>query len=394
MKTVEIKKGAKSLIEKHFYSIYSKWVKSDSSLSNGDFVKFLFNGEVIGYGFYEKIGSIGGRIISYISEYDNPDLNELIRWRVNQGYLIRKKIGEKKERGYRLLYGDCDGTPGLITDVFNDTSVIQTTSYGWDRNLSLLADAIVKAGISERVFLKNDQRGRKFFGLPIEKKFLHGEPPPYTYIKEDDLIFKIDFLNGQKTGFYLDQREARKKISSLSLDGAKILDLFSYTGSFSAHALKAGASFSLLVDEDDRALNIAKENLIKNGFEDKFEIIRGRVEKVIDSLLIKKMQFDIVIVDPPAFIPSKNLYEKGIKAYKKLFGNTLRLVKLGGYIYASSCSFHLSSDELLKILQEWINYYGYKSRVIYELSPFNVFPFTRPLDVELRYLKGFLLELE
>ncbi len=393
MKKVELKKEAAGLIEKGIYTIYSKWVKPQGNISNGEFIEVVFEDEVIGYGFYERIGAIGVRLIAYVRENPPTTLEEIISWRINKAFRERRVCGEKSESGYRLLYADADGTPGLIVDVFNETCVIQSTSYGWDKCINVLSAALTSQGVCERVYLKNDQRARKSYGMPIERKFIIGSGEPRTIIKEGKAKFIVDFEKGHKTGFYLDQRRARLKISEMNLNGFKVLDLFSYTGAFAVQALLAGADEAILVEENNFAVENAIENLKINEVCDKAYVIRGRVERFLDSIFFRKIKFNLVIADPPAFIPSIEYKERGFKAYMKLYENIVRVVEPGGFIYASSCSYHLSRDELLNILCRVAQNYGYNIKIIYELPATTATPYTRLVDDELRYLKGFLIEV-
>ena len=394
MNKVELKPEAAKFIRRRAYTLYSKWIEERFDITQGSFVEFSLDGEVVARGFYERIGAIGGRILAYVSENDSNDLEEIILWRLEEAWKLRMAGGERKEEGFRLLYADSDGTPGLIVDIFGGTAVVQSSSYGWDRSSEMLAEKMVKLGISERVFLKNDQRGRKSFGLPIERRFLVGGPPPEEMIEENGFRISVNFGEGQKSGYYLDQKEARKRIYRMDLSGIKALDLFSYTGSFSLSALGAGASYSLLVDEDERALAIASRNMELNGFEGKFGLIRGRVEKVLDWLKAKRRKFDFIIADPPAMIPNPGAKEKGMKAYEKLFQNAISVLEPGGFLYASSCSYPLGEKELLRILRMAASERGYTMRVLFHLSPYNAIPYVRAQDEELLYLKGFLIKLE
>ncbi len=394
MKKVELKPGVESFLRKGLYTVYSKWVKADASVSNGDFVEVYYNDELIGYGFYEKIGAIGLRVLAYLRENPPDSLEEIIKWRIRKAFSKRRLGGEKPENGYRLIYADSDGMPGLIADVYNDVCVIQSTSYGWDRNLELLGKIIADEGIAERVYLKNDQRARKTFGLPVEKRFIIGGGEARTVIIEDRARFMVDFENGHKTGFYLDQRPARLRIAQMRLDGLRVLDLFSYTGAFAIQALLAGAEEATLVEENLYATMLAHENLVLNGVRNRAEILRCRVEKFLDTAVAKRKRYDVVIADPPAFIPSLHHLERGTKAYEKLYENIMKVVDSGGYVYASSCSFHLSREKLLSILVNAASKQGLDVSLVFELSEANATPYTRIVDEELRYLKGFLLQVE
>lgn len=393
MHVVEIKDGAEKNIAQKTYTIYSKWIKSDSTIPYGTFVKIMFRKEIIGFGFYERIGPIGLRVLAYLSENPPETLDEIIRWRIRRALDIRKLMGERPEAGYRLAYADSDGLPGLIIDVYGKTSVVQSSSYGWDINRQLLASILVQEGISERVYLKNDQRGRKEYGLPIERLFLIGNGEEREVIYEGRAKLIVDFRFGQKTGFYLDQRPIREKISKMNLSEYKVLDLFSYNGSFSVHALLAGASHTVMIEESPTAIKLALENMKINNL-DSYELLRGRVEKITDAFVSKRRKFDFIVADPPAFIPSKQLYEKGVKAYSKLIESIFKLVETGGLVYVSSCSYYLSEDTLMKLIEREANKYGLMIKLLFHNSPINSNSYTRKTDEQLRYLKGFLIRVE
>ncbi|MEM4475386.1 MAG: RsmD family RNA methyltransferase, partial [Fervidicoccaceae archaeon] len=296
---VRLLEGSERFLKSRAYTIYSKWVNGDPSLGVGEYVRVLYRGELVGYGFYEKIGAVGLRLLAYVGEDPPEDLEELIAWRLEAALARRKMSRESEESGYRLVYADSDGMPGLVVDVYNDVAVVQSTSWGWDKHAELLARSLVEVTGCRRVYLKNDQRARKTFGMPIFSGFLMGEGPPETVIIEGSARFLVDLARGHKTGFYLDQREARLRLSRMKLDGMSVLDLFSYTGAFAIHALLAGASHAVMVEEDLDALEVMQRNLAMNGLEGRGMPLRARVERLLDSLVAKRRKFDVVISDPP-----------------------------------------------------------------------------------------------
>lgn len=393
MYQVELKEEAERNLSRKVYTIYSKWVRADPTIPVGSFVRVLFRGELVGYGFYERIGPIGLRVLAYVSEGPPNALEDIIRWRIRKALRLRMLSGEVARNGYRLAYADSDGMPGLVIDVYNRTAVVQSSSIGWDRSVELLASVLVEEGVSERVYLKNDQRGRKEFGLPVERRFIVGSGEERELITEGRARFIVDFSVGQKTGFYLDQRPARLRIASMRLEGFRVLDLFSYTGAFSVHALLAGAEHATLVDESPFALKVAEENMRLNKLES-FDMLVGRVERVTDALIARRRRFDMVIADPPAFIPSRRLYERGIRAYQRLFESVLALVKPSGLVYVSSCSHHLDEATFVRLVEEQAERQGLSLRLLFHSSTVNSTPYTRVVDGGLRYLKGLLLSVE
>lgn len=385
MPAVYLKEGARRLVESGFLTIYSKWVDYTVGAVRGGFADVYLGGECVGSGFYEGVGVVGVRILS--SEC-GVDPRSLVYEALDRALRLRRLLAPWDS--YRLVNAEGDRLPGLIIDVYSDVVVVQTSSLGFDRHLDLVADWVEDRLSPRLVYLKNDQRSRREAGLPVERRVLRGEGPAETKIREGRAKFWVDVERGQKTGFFLDQRVNRLRLGELVWSGARILDLYSYTGGFAVHALLAGAEEAVLVEESPHAVKTAERNLAINGVKSRATIHAGRVE---DFLGKTSESYDIVVADPPALIPGREYRGAGMRAYRRLYKAAARLVKPGGLLLASSCSYFLGSDEFLQLLGEAVHSAGREATILWMhgASPDHV---SRPQDEFLRYLKVVIMRLD
>lgn len=374
---VYLRSEARSFVEKGYLTLYSKWIEKVEDVERGDYVEIYLGREIVGYGFYEGVGAVGVRILSR----EHSNLEEAIRENLEEAYRFKPKI--MPWNSYRLINADGDLLPGLIIDVYNDLIVIQSTSIGFDKNLNHVIEWLIENYEPRMIFLRNDQRSRIEAGLPIERKPVYGGGRPETIIDEGDCRFLVNVEKGQKTGFFLDQRVNRLKFGELIWADAEVLDLYSYTGAFAIHALVNGASKAVLVEESPIAVDYAKTNLDLNSVDDRAVIFNVRVEEFLRK---DKSSYDVIIVDPPALIPSLEVKDEGLRVYRRLYRDVVKKVKHGGLLVASSCSYFLSLDELLEILREASTTLKREVKIvwIHGASPDHT---SRPQDSFLRYLK-------
>lgn len=240
-----------------------------------------------------------------------------------------------------MVYGEADYLPGLIVDRFNDIASLQISSAGMERFKLDVAEAILEVEPEiETVFEKNTGRSRRREGLPEIERVLLGKEKYRTIIEEGKAKFIVD-MRGQKTGFFLDQRENRIALEKYIKGGEKVLDVFTYTGGFAIHAAVAGAEKVIAVDKSPSAIEQAKENAKLNGVEDKMEFIVGSAFGVMEKLQKKGEKFDIVVLDPPAFVQHEKDLKRGLRAYFNVNYQGLKLVKDGGILVTASCSQHV-----------------------------------------------------
>jgi 23S rRNA (cytosine1962-C5)-methyltransferase len=293
------------------------------------------NGEFLGEGFYEEIGSVGVRMLAF---KDRISL-DLIDERMKNALDMRKRM--KLGNYFRLVHSESDLLPGLIIDFYNDIASITSTSVGFDGRIKDIANILIKLG-ARAVFARNDSRTRRQIDLPLWKGKIAGEGPSDTIIDEEGVLFHVDVLKGQKTGFFIDQRMNRISLRRYISKGDSVLDLFSYTGGFGLHAAVEGANVTA-VDESD----YAEEEIVRNAELNKVKI--NFIKRNVKELKIEG-EYDVVIADPPALIPSIDRKDAGKKAYLTLNTKIMNMVRKGGFIFTFSCSQFLSQEELKGIV--------------------------------------------
>ncbi len=314
-------------------------VRSDPGIKPGDIVEiYTRGGSFLGKGFANPNSNIMIRLVT--RRKDEEIGKELFRERIRKANEYRKKFLGYKDV-YRMVYGEADYLPGLIVDRFNDIASIQISSAGMERFKLDVAEVVmeVERGI-ETVFEKNTGRSRRREGLPEIERVLLGRNRWRTVIKEGRAKFIVD-LRGQKTGFFLDQRENRIALEKYIKPGMKVLDVFTYTGGFAIHAAVAGAEKVVAVDKSPQAIKTAMENAELNDVRDRMEFITGSAFQVMEDMVRKGTKFDVVILDPPAFVQHEKDLKRGLRAYFNVNYAGLKLVKDGGLLVTASCSQHV-----------------------------------------------------
>lgn len=337
--------GAKRLREGALL-LFNKWVRGvRGEPKPGDLVSvYDGGGGFLGCGLYETVGPVAVRLLSH-REFHGSRFDLFIEL-FEKALRRRKIIGYLDTGFYRLINSDGDFIPGLIVDVYNDIVVIQSSSQAIDEALKDIVEALVEIyGEDITVYEKSDQKSRSDIGLMFRRRFLKGSKEE-TVIHEGNSKFIVNIVYGQKTGFFLDQRENRLFLEKLVEPGAKVLDLFSYTGGFGIHASNAGAGEVFFVESDKKAVEVLRRNLKLNSIS-KYKVYSADVWDVLPKIVGEK--FDIIIADPPAFIPSKEHYSRGSKAYFRLFSYVAKMAKEGSVVFLSSCSYFLETSDFLKL---------------------------------------------
>ena len=251
---------------------------------------------------------------------------------------------------YRLVYGESDGLPGLVVDRVGDTLVIQSNTLGMENllpNIVAALDALLKP---RGILLKNTSSLRALEGLELRTEVLLGTVDDRIEIEENGSRFRIDPHNGQKTGWFFDHRDNRQAACRWA-SGRRVLDLFAYIGGWSVPLLKAGASEVLAVDASESAAELARQNVETNGVSDRFSMRTEDVFEALKTLREAREGFDMVIVDPPAFIKRRKDGNKGLEAYRRLNQGAIQLLRPGGILVSASCSFHLPAERHLDLLR-------------------------------------------
>jgi 23S rRNA (cytosine1962-C5)-methyltransferase len=268
------------------------------------------------------------------------------------GAFFRQRIGaalRRRERlfpglqSYRLVYSEGDLLPGLIIDRYQDHWVLQTLTLGMEVRTESICEALESLVQPHAVVARNDVGIRTLEGLPLEKKVLRGNLQTPVQVWEGDLRFRVDPWEGQKTGFYLDQRENRCTLRPL-LGSSRVLDAFCYTGAWALHAARAGAKEVLGVDESGRAIQWANDQAKDNELEQVCQFMTSDVFDFLKEADTQRERFDGIVLDPPAFVKSRNKVREGLQGYWEINRRAMRLVKPGGYLITCSCSYHVDPD--------------------------------------------------
>ena len=251
---------------------------------------------------------------------------------------------------YRLVYGDSDLLPGLVVDRFGDYLVCQFNNAGIERYQAQVIDALVSQLSPEGVLLRSDSRNRREQGLEDRIETIFGDVPAAVPLEENGVRFEAPVKGGQKTGWFYDHRLNRARLQAFSR-GARVLDVYSYIGGWGIQAAAAGADSVICVDSSQAALDAVAGNAALNGVGDQVSCEQGRADAVMQALAAAGEQFDIVVLDPPAFVQRRKDLKKGIAAYRRINELGLRLLRPGGLLVAGSCSMHMPRLELNAALQ-------------------------------------------
>jgi 23S rRNA (cytosine1962-C5)-methyltransferase len=350
------------------------------SPSMGDMVELLTAGGLaLGIGLYNPHSLIAVRLVSQVIEEIDT---EFFRDRIARALDLRRML-YPDSTVYRLVHGEGDFLPGLVIDRFNEYTVVQTLSHGMDQRLTMICDALETVLAPKGIVERNEAPLRTLEELPLKKGVLRGEAGTTT-ITLNGLLFKVDVLEGQKTGFFLDQRENRVAVARFS-KSAQVLDCFCNDGGFSLSAARAGATTVTGLDSSEEAVRNATENARLNGLSGvRFE--RTDVFEALASLAQNEASFDLVILDPPSFTRSRKTVQTAKKGYKELHTGALRLLKKGGILATASCSHHIEPDVFLSIVDETARKAGRRIQLLEWRGAAPDHP-TLPSVPETRYLK-------
>ena len=344
---VTLKKGEGRTIKSGGAWIYDNEIASVlGSFENGDIVLVNdFDGYHMGKGFINTNSKITVRMLTR-----NPDdtINEaFLRERLKNAWEYRKKVVDTSS--CRLVFGEADFLPGIVIDKFEDVLVVESLALGIDRMkpeiVEILKEILAEDGIKIRgVYERSDAKVRMLEGMEIYKGFIGPEFDTKIQIEENGVKYMVDVRDGQKTGFFLDQKYNRLAIHKLS-KGARVLDCFTHTGSFALNAGFAGAKEVTGVDASELAVTQARENAALNGLSDKVKFICRDVFELLPELEAAGEKYDLVILDPPAFTKSRNSVKNAAKGYKEINLRGMKLVRPGGFLATCSCS-HFMDQEL------------------------------------------------
>ena len=352
-----LRKGEGRTIKAGGLWVYDNEIASlAGSFGDGDIVEVRdFDGFFLGYGFINRKSKITIRLMSRKREH--PVDEALLEKRVRDAWAYRKAVMGPDISACRVIFGEADFLPGLTVDKFEDVLVVESLCLGIDRLkekiLACLKNVLAEDGVHIRgIYERSDAKERTLEGMARVSGFI-GEPFDTTVqITENGVHYLVDVKEGQKTGFFLDQKYNRAAVAKLA-GGMRVLDCFTHTGSFGLNCAKAGAAFVLGVDASQTGISLAGENARLNGFSEeqiRFEV--ADVFELLPELERKGERYDLVILDPPAFTKSRSSIKNAVKGYREINLRGMRLVQSGGYLATCSCSHFMDPELFAKTIAE------------------------------------------
>uniref|UniRef100_A0A7C4XLF6 Class I SAM-dependent rRNA methyltransferase n=1 Tax=candidate division WOR-3 bacterium TaxID=2052148 RepID=A0A7C4XLF6_UNCW3 len=323
----------------HPWIFSNEIIKAEEGIDPGDVVKVEEGKKTIGSGFYNPHSLIAIRLFSTTEQNFNE---KFLSERLKNAFISRTGMGSS----FRLVHSESDGLPGLVIDKYNDLYVIQINSLGMEKNKDLLFRVLIDEYKPAGIYEKSEETLRKIEGLEIINRVVYGKIPELVEIEQDGFKFLVDIINGQKTGFFFDQRENRKKISRFAW--GEILDCFCYTGGFSIYSAKKGNTNG--IDISEPAVELAKRNALLNNLKCNFLV--EDVFVALRKFYNEKRSFDTIILDPPSFTKSKKKKYQALRGYKEINLMAMKLLNKVGILFTSSCSYHISHNEFITMLRE------------------------------------------
>ena len=390
--TLFLRRGKSESLKRFHPWVFSGAIAgANGKLNEGDVVRIVSNeNELMGYGHYQ-IGSIAVRMLTFKEEKIDHAF-----WvtRLSEALHLRKALqltGRADNNIYRLVHGEGDRLPGLVIDVYGKTAVMQAHSVGMHMSREQIADALIEAseGLIENVYYKSETTLPFKADLHQENGFLRGHDEGNVAV-ENGLKFHIDWLRGQKTGFFVDQRENRSLLEHYA-KGRNVLNMFCYTGGFSVYAMRGGANLVHSVDSSAKAIDLTRANAEMNFPGDaRHEAFAEDAFKFLEQA---GSNYDLIVLDPPAFAKHKDALPRALKGYTRLNAIAFRKIKPGGIVFTFSCSQAVNKDQFRLAVFTAAAQSGRHVRILHQLHQ----PADHPINIyhpEGEYLKGLVLEVE
>ena len=390
-KHIYLKRGKEESIQRYHPWVFSGAIHhTDKGIEDGDIVQIIsFEGDYLATGHYQ-IGSISVRILSF----NDIEINEQF-WKNRLASALNTRIAigiadNKKNNTFRLVHGEGDNLPGLVIDIYGPTAVMQAHSVGMHMSREIIAKSLIDVmdGRISNVFYKSETTLPYKAELGQENGFIYGNSEDNIAI-ENGLMFHVDWLKGQKTGFFVDQRDNRSLLETYA-KGKKVLNMFCYTGGFSFYAMR-GAELVHSVDSSAKAIELTKKNVELNFPGDKRH--KAFCEDAFKYLDESGSNYDLIVLDPPAFAKHRNALRNALKGYCRLNAKGFEKIKPGGIIFTFSCSQVVSKDNFRNAVFTAATLAGRKVRILHQLHQ----PADHPINIyhpEGEYLKGLVLYVE
>ncbi|MGH8183979.1 MAG: class I SAM-dependent rRNA methyltransferase [Rhodanobacteraceae bacterium] len=341
-------------------------------------------GKPIGVGYVNPHSLICARLVARGVEY--PLDASLLTHRLQVALALRERL--YAEPFYRVVYGESDGVPGLTLDRFDDVVVAQATTAGIERLKPQVEDAVRKVLKPRALLWKNDAGIRELEGLMPYADVGFGEPPGALRVREGGLEFAVDAIGGQKTGWFYDQRANRDALAPF-VKGARVLDMFAYLGAWGLRAAAMGAQEVVCVDASAAAVKLIGQNAERNGFAGRVRAERADAFEYLKALREARGHFDVVVLDPPAFVKRKKDLKEGALAYRRINELAMQVLARDGILVTCSCSYHMPRAALLEAVQKGARHLDRNVQVLQSLQQAPDHP-VHPAIPETDYLKGFV----
>ena len=337
----------KRVWSKHPWIYKSDIQKADAQCTPGSVVSvYSSRGRFLAKALYNPNSQISLRVLSY---RDEPIDGAFIANRIHDAVEYRRHFADLKS--CRLIFAESDRLPALIVDSFGDTLVLQCLSLGMEQFKQDIVKALVDEMHPQGIWERNDVPVRKLEGLEMTTGLLYGTVPDQVKMVENGIRFLVDVKEGQKTGFFLDQKENRAAIAPF-VKGMNVLDCFTHTGSFALHAGKYGAESVVGVDISEYACEFAAKNAALNGMEDQVKFVAANAFDLLAEESRNGKQYDTIILDPPAFTKTRAAVESAARGYKEINLRAMKMIRPGGFLVTCSCSQHVLPEMFRKIVLE------------------------------------------
>ena len=389
MLTIRLGRGADKRIRNGHPWVFSNEITQIDGAGEAGSAAEIFSagGEYLGTGYHNPRSLIAVRILTRSRE--DIDTTDFYLQKIHRALQYRRNLYPELET-FRAVYGEGDFLPGLVVDKYGDYLSVQFLTAGIEYRRELIIAALQEVFSPKGIVARNDVAVRPLEGLAMQTEILHGDVPDTVETNEHGLRFSVSLLSGQKTGHFLDQRENHLLLKGISA-GKEVLDCFCYSGSWGVHAAAYGAASVTAIDSSEKAISLARENAALNGFS---SIMRCETEDAFERLRSLKSEgrrFDVIVLDPPAFIKSRKLIQEGLKGYLTINRRCMELLNKGGYLVTCSCSHHLGRDMFHELLLKAAVQSGQEMRLlgIHSQSPDHPVLLAVP---ETEYLKCIVLQ--
>ena len=346
------------------------------------------DGKPYGIGTFNPHALIAFRLLA--SEPDRPIDAEFFAERLRRALQLRERLYARPF--YRLVHAEADGLAGLIVDRYGDTVVVQANTAGMEALTPAALEGLARVIAPRRVVLRNDAGARRAEGLAAEVRVAVGSVGGPVVVEEDGLVYFADLVAGQKTGWFYDQRRSRAFVAAIAA-GARILDVFCYSGGFAIAAVRAGAVHAVGIDTSEAALDLARRAAAANAVEDRVSFRRGDAFGELERLAAAGDRCGIVVCDPPAFVKSRKDLASGLKGYRKLARLAAALVEPGGFLFIASCSHNVERAAFALEVARGMDAAGRSGRILREAGAAADHP-VHPHLPESAYLKSLVLQLD